>query len=508
MRRLIVAISVTLFCRTILAAPFEEALRALREACGDKPGGGEIEFKKAGWTVTSFHQGGTGIHLTDSDVGRISRLGSLEEIWLGGDIEVKLESWKRLASLPRLTQVSVPVTSMKMFSVLTAFPRLESIDLSELPLPAEAALAELKKFQGLRKLSLPGGITDADLDRVVELKSLEELDFEGSFNVTDAGIARLAALHNVRSLRVNALGHLGRAALAHLPHLQRLTILKGAGDELDLSDWQNLRSLTLGTDATRYRGAVRLPNNLRELNVWAWTPDDAKEGTFHIDAAPPKRIEGVQLLFFPICPIQDRPEADLRWLNALPALAEVTITNPTNKEVAVIAKLAGLRVLKLVGNNGIATDDDLLLIARLGTLEVLEITTHTKITDAGVEALGKLTKLRRLECSGLPIESIAGGRLWKLTALESLRLYLRPPTPDQPIAKTLAGIVSLSELRDLKLRGTVDDGGVKVLGALKKLQRLDLSGSDGFKDAALADLVKLLPELKTVGWSCDPRRKP
>ena len=78
----------------------------------------------------------------------------------------------------------------------------------------------------------------------------------------------------------------------------------------------------------------------------------------------------------------------------------------------------------------------------------------------------------------------------------------------RPDPSARAGIGALSELTEMTLIGTVTDAELKNLAGLKKLKQLDLSNCQGFSDVGLAELVKSLPELKTVVWAWRREQKP
>jgi Leucine-rich repeat (LRR) protein len=154
-----------------------------------------------------------------------------------------------------------------------------------------------------------------------------------------------------------------------------------------------------------------------------------------------------------------------------------------------LSKLYMLRlaVKKQVDDEAIKTH-----VSRLTSLGSLSLDA-TSVTDAGLEHLASLTKLRALDLGSLKGVTGAGfEHLAKLPALEELTLQSSGVSVDD--LKKLPAV--LPKLKSLKLGWLKVDGAVADLAALKNLQSLDLfhtdltdSGAKGL--AAMEELQKL-----------------
>ena len=130
--------------------------------------------------------------------------------------------------------------------------------------------------------------------------------------------------------------------------------------------------------------------------------------------------------------------------------------------------------------------------------------TECRIAGAALGAIAEIKGLRELTITATR-PGIA--KLWALSGLEKLTLRLSEALGGAEY-DPLLGIGALSELKEMKLIGTVTDAELKNLAGLKKLKQLDLSRCHGFSDVGLAELVKSLPELKTVVWAWRREQKP
>jgi len=494
------------FCAGALAGDIDAGFIKAREK-GRIGGAVLAERRNDGWQCVGL----TRTAQTDADVHRIAALSTLESLDLRAQATITEGGWLSLAALRELRHLTIRSSRPpEGLSILTGLVALESLDLYECGKLPDEAFAALKSVPHLRQLRLPGGFGDAALQYITPLQELEELGVSGGYNLTDTGVARLATLRNLRSLAINHLGPKGKAALMTLPHLEAIHIIKSQGTNLDLLDWEGMRSLTLGgrslgSLSRRLDGIVKLPRGLRELNTWAWTPADVADGMFRLEEPLPTNLEVVRLNLGIVCSVGKRPLADLAWLRALPSLRELALENPTGDEVTAVSGLAGLRSLKLIGDQGSIADEDLKIVASFRQLESLAIGCPLRFKENRSDALSllsALTGLRRLELGSLGTAEL--GSMWKLTGLEVLRLGLPTNAPDAAVEEGCAGIASLSKLQELSLRGKVTDATLKHLAVLKKLRRLDLTGSTGYTDEGLTALVNALPELMEVKWSITP----
>src|SRR5207302_22288 len=83
--------------------------------------------------------------------------------------------------------------------VAKLLPQTDGVDLRQVPNVNDAWLAELKAEPGLRHLFLEkSAVTDKGLVHVAAMKGLETLDVRDAGGVTDAGLASLAGLTEMR----------------------------------------------------------------------------------------------------------------------------------------------------------------------------------------------------------------------------------------------------------------------------------------------------------------------
>lgn len=125
-------------------------------------------------------------------------------------------------------------------------------------------------------------------------------------------------------------------------------------------------------------------------------------------------------------------------------------------------------------NRGSITDEDLFVLTAFPQLRELELE-FAQITDAGLSQLAQLTSIRSLDLDSTKITD-----------------------------KGLIHLKSLRGLRDLSLSHTpITDAGLSHLEAFQELEKLRITGADGFEerepitDAGLAHLRKL-PKLQSV----------
>lgn len=125
-------------------------------------------------------------------------------------------------------------------------------------------------------------------------------------------------------------------------------------------------------------------------------------------------------------------------------------------------------------------------------LEILDLF-NTRITDAGVAFLGKLTALGSLNLAGTAITDRAIEVIAGLPALETLHLGWTELSD-----ASLARLASAPSLKTLDLRGTrITDAGLARLTGLKSLRALSLQET-GAGDAGVAALAPLAPVLERL----------
>ena len=161
----------------------------------------------------------------------------------------------------------------------------------------------------------------------------------------------------------------------------------------------------------------------------------------------------------------------------------------------------------------LATDDDLLHVENLASLEYLYLN-DSPITDAGLAHLQGASELRELDLHLTPITGVGLVHLQKLTKLRRLRLSCRnfddaglaavkgfPQLEELDLSGTkitdagLANLTELTHLRELELSCTqTTDAGLECLTKCTQLRKLDISQTN-ITDAGL-ERLKGLTELR------------
>lgn len=250
--------------------------------------------------------------------------------------------------------------------------------------------ADLKKVISLR-LAVNQKVDDAALaEHVAKLTSLQSLNLDAT-RVTDAGLAHLAPLTNLRRLDLGSLKGItgeGMAHLAALSELESLSLQQSGIVDRDLA-----------------RVADALPH-LRKLSL-AWLPVDS----------------------------------GLEYLEELEHLEDLDLFHAkvTDAGAAHLAKLTGLKKLLLWHTE--ITDRGLASIAGLEDLETLYLE-GTRVTDTGMAHLSKLAKLSYLWIPDLPITDRG---LANLANCEALRTIHAPKTKITPkgiaeLVKSIPGV--------------------------------------------------------------------
>src|SRR5262245_10495485 len=170
----------------------------------------------------------------------------------------------------------------------------------------------------------------------------------------------------------------------------------------------------------------------------------------------------------------------------------------TDQGMTAIKQWKHLKRLDLRGTR--ISDGALEIVSHMPGLEALDIA-HTEVTDLGLENLITLVNLKELAVGRGRLSNAGLVSIRMLPALTHLDLSgARPTPPDAPGGRggaagipeeTLKAIAELSELRVLHLGySAINADGLRVLGALAKIEKLGLQGCSRVDDAALAELAK------------------
>lgn len=162
-----------------------------------------------------------------------------------------------------------------------------------------------------------------------------------------------------------------------------------------------------------------------------------------------------------------------------------------------LSGLTKLRTLWLVARSDDFTGEGFHLLAD-SPLEILNVISHSTLTDAGLEGIGQLSTLRELDLDETEIEESG---LRHLAALKNLRLLnLRLSGIGD------AGLVHLQGLEELQTlhlgRTNISDAGLEPIGKIASLKSLDVVETS-IGDAGLAHLKSL--ENLEVLWLWDTK---
>jgi hypothetical protein len=136
------------------------------------------------------------------------------------------------------------------------FREIGAVHFLGVPSTDDGVLRHLRGMNGLRMLTLDGGLaTDANLEQVGALTTLEILEISDATDLHAAGVAHLAKLVNLKSLtiRSDSLTEAGLGSLEGLTKLEDLEFsVNSVSDEglLHLRHLKNLKRLNLGEGCT------------------------------------------------------------------------------------------------------------------------------------------------------------------------------------------------------------------------------------------------------------------
>ena len=310
-----------------------------------------------------------------------------------------------------------------------------------------AHFVDLPSLPNLRAVSALLGVDDEDLSHVQELTGLTalhlgglvrfDIDIRPDARITDAGLARLRGLGDLRDLNLTGT-HITDAGLAHLGDLARL------------------RTLCLNSTGITGEGLRHLEHLPDLQSLWLGGNQVNENGLGHLERLARLRVLGLHGLKV--------DEAAFSALGGLSALRELHLyeSNLTDGGLAHLARLEELRKLQL-GNTQI-TDEGLVHLGGMTNLLELGLT-GTRVTDSGLANLRRLTHLRELGLGKTGISDAGLAHLENLRDLETLQLW---------------------ETR-------ITDEGLLSLQGLKKLRRLELAGTE-LSEEALNQLGLALPD--------------
>ena len=159
-----------------------------------------------------------------------------------------------------------------------------------------------------------------------------------------------------------------------------------------------------------------------------------------------------------------------------------------------LKQLVGLKLNRLSVRADRITDEGMINIAEIRTLENVQCGRNPLITDLGYAQLKKLPMLRSLDVQSNTITAKSASVIAQLKGLEDLNL--------EKTTITDAGLKEVSALSNLISIGlpkceNITSAGWKYLYKLSKLQRVELDNESSFQDKDL-DFVHHCPALTTL----------
>jgi len=375
------------------------ALRSLR-LHGFRLDDGSLAFLKGLTSLTGLNLSGTKV--TGRGLAHLASLKALEELDLFAT-NVTDEGMHHLKSLPLRklklakgieNRTVITDAGMAHVGAIRTLEQLETNGLSDKSLGYVANLENLKVFRtGWRPW---GRTTDEGFRQMGRLRNLELLALGGE--ISDAGIATLAPLTNLRELHLMGAPGLtdeGLARIASLGALETLDI--PGGTRITIDGLRHLNALT----------------NLKRLHIGEVQPGEAV-----LDFAALTQVEDLS-----IQARRDRPgltDADLASLARLRSLKKLQLCNHTIGDAG-LAHLAGLTSLSMLNlSGGYVTDNGLRHLAGLRRLH--HLTLDGDVTDRGLRHLESLKHLGylNLRTRNRPSDSALGRLRQALPGLVAL----------------------------------------------------------------------------------------
>lgn len=418
------------------------------------------------------------------------------------------------------------------------------------------SVAAAMKERGIESLCA-GGISDAALARLSHLDHLTDVDFDGSTELSDAGLKLLANFPRLRSLNLSGVkGRItdrGLEILRHLPALARIHLcwqanITDAGvaglaccDRLEAVDLMGtptgdgavralvgkplLRTFKSGRNVTDAGLAL-----LREFPVFkTWRGGkpryslmSADPGPNHLSLDGPFTGAGIETLraleglfalsFFWHCSFRG---GDLAPLKQLPHLGVLGCGGERCDDAAMRHIAAFPRLRQLIAQGTVASDAGFTALARSQTLEHIWGRECPNLSGVGFKALASMPRLTGLAVSCRNVDDTA---LASLPRFHALRELLPMDVHDRGF-RHIGGCESLESLWCMYCRDTGDeatehiaalrlksyyagqtritDRSLGILARMSSLERLELRACPGLTDAGVAHLAGL-PKLREL----------
>lgn len=367
--------------------------------------GGSFEFDAAGRLIGVDLASGR-VAITGDDLRQLAALKQLVRLKVySGD--VGNTDLAALIGMTQLRELALRNTKIDASGLkqLTALRNLEALDLQRSVNLRDEAFAVLVEFPKLAELALVEGVfTDAALDHFRQLPQLKALDLRSCSGLTATGLARLAQFGQLRSLKIGgaSIDDASLPLLAKIATLTSLTIedasVTGEGlaalVALPLEDLSLARCFGITDEALAVIGRM---SGLRQLYV----RDILISGSGLGQLAPLARLSTLRLRQTGV------GDAALGDLAKLPALRRLELAQSwiTDEGLATIGEQTGLNQLDVEDNR--LSDEGVKHLGRLVELERLNLAQNESVTDAALDVLQHLPKLRELDLRGTSVSAPA-----------------------------------------------------------------------------------------------------
>jgi Leucine-rich repeat (LRR) protein len=443
---------------------------------------------------------------SDQCMEHIAHLTGLKHLGLDRT-DVTDKGFKYVANLSSLEYLSIPyrVTDAGM-AYVAELPLLKRLYFGELGSQVtDAGLHHLAKLTALEELALWGErMGDAGL---VHLRGLPRLEYLCLYSThfTDNGLVHLQNLPALRILSVyEGRASITNAGLVHIAQMSKLEILclggiRGITDDglAHLTKTRSLKKLDIGGSQVTDRGLGYLSQikTLEHLDLPQEQRGITDSGLAYLGQLPNLRQLHVSRIHYndPKMNTEYYTDKGLEALTRCTGLEELSIGSIgiTDAGIDHIAKLPKLKCLHLFGCDNV-TDKGLAKLAGIKSLTTLYVS-DANITISGLAQLNSLSNLTTLRVSDLR----RGGAILDLSGLANLEDLMLGFAPKSSEVFTDADLVSLADLKRLTMVqiGPRDftDKGIRHLARLPRIERLGVGGP-GLTDEGL----KSLSDMKTL----------
>ncbi len=289
-------------------------------------------------------------------------------------------------------------------AICSSCPRLQNLHLGafEFTDTALGFLTQLPALTNLR-ITFSKGITDAGLEQIGKISSLEQLDLDLSFTpISNVGLSALSKLPRLKAINLNLahqdLTSAGLLELTRLP-LKKLNLSSSNITDKDIEFFiSNIKTLEI-LDLSHCRNltdwGIRFLGKLKQLQslMLRWTSITGITLIF---------LKGTSLHTLDLSSCDNLGDKGLRALAVLRKLQTLDLNfyRCSDQALAYLTWLPHLTTLGLAQNSYELSDMALDSISSISTLKSLDLSFHKSITSYGFSLLSRLTHLETLRLNG------------------------------------------------------------------------------------------------------------